>query len=193
MKKLAAFFDPSKQSALLDSMLSVIQQSSYFTQLQPFIQVFGLARIHFIDGDALVENPGSEFTRIEQFFGFENELEFKFNEKKGFFCLHRPVPHCLPAAKGRTRGTHSKPLDQLLPDEMVIIRNAFRSEMKNLFRLVHPDLEIRVFCQEPNLYRFKWLDKYLCSANGQNIDVISNQTMGEIYEDIFRKNPSFGR
>ena len=191
MKKLAAFFDPSKQSALLDSMLSVIQQSSYFTQLQPFIQVFGLAQIKFIDGDAIVKNPEAEFTKIEQFFGFENELEFKFNEEKGFFCLHRPVPHCLPAAKGRTRGTNSIQPDQSIPDEMAIIRNAFRSEMKNLFRLVQPDLEIRVFCQDPNLYRFKWLNEYLCTANGQNIEDISNQSMGEIYEDIFRKNPGF--
>ena len=29
-----------------------------------------------------------------------NELEFKFNEAKGFPCLDKPVPYCLSDAKG---------------------------------------------------------------------------------------------
>ena len=47
-----------------------------------------------------MKNPTPEFSKIEEFFGLENELEFRFNRTKGFPCLHRPVPYCLSAAKG---------------------------------------------------------------------------------------------
>ena len=165
LEKLASFLEPGgNQSAHLKPMDDIIQYGNYFTQLSPFIQVFGLEKIHFVDGGAIVQNPGPEFTEIEHFFGFENELEFKFNRTKGFPCLSRPVPYCLSAAKGRTRGTGSTKPDDLVPDKMATIRKSYRREMENVFRLVHPDLQQKDFCHEPDLYRFAWLKKFLCTV-----------------------------
>ena len=167
LEKLASFLEPGgNQSAHLKPMDDIIQYGNYFTQLSPFIQVFGLDKIHFVDGGAIVQNPGPEFTEIEHFFGFENELEFKFNQTKGFPCLSRPVPFCLPGSKGRTRGTNTpnKHPDDLVPEKMTAIRNFYRAEMENVFRLVHPDLDQKDFCREPDLYRFAWLKQFLCSV-----------------------------
>ena len=92
--------------------------------------------------------------------------EFKFNKTKGFFCLSHPVPFCLAASKGRTRGTNTPSMkpDELVPRKMKIIRHSYRAEMKNLFHLIYPELEEKVFCKEPGLHRFAWLQRFLCSG-----------------------------
>ena len=114
-----------------------------------------------------MENPEPEFTELENFFGFENELEFKFNGEKGLPCLSRPVPYCLSASKGRTRasGKSSTKPDVLVPHVMTIIRNSYRGEMENLFHLIYPDLEMQEFCQKAKPTRFSWLKEFLCSGN----------------------------
>ena len=38
---------------------------------------------------------------FERRLGLNNELHFKFNEKKKFNCLNRPIEYCLSDAKGR--------------------------------------------------------------------------------------------
>ena len=53
-----------------------------------------------MDGANLVSNPEQEFKLIENFLGVKNEMRFRFNETKGFYCLHRPIPMCLPDGKG---------------------------------------------------------------------------------------------
>ena len=64
------------------------------------MQVFGPKNIHLIDGANLVSNPGEEFELIENFIGVKNELKFRLNETRGFYCLDRPIPMCLPDGKG---------------------------------------------------------------------------------------------
>ena len=87
-------------SPRLPVMQPIIDYGNYFTQLQPFFQVFDKSQFHFVDGGGIVTNPEAEFSKLESFFDVPNELMFKFNVTKGFPCLHRPVKMCLSAAKG---------------------------------------------------------------------------------------------
>ena len=89
----------------LEPMVEIAQYGNYFTQLQPYFEVFGNSseRFHFVDGGAILSNPKSEFAKIERFFGLDSELEFRFDRTKGFPCLQRPVPYCLSDAKGNCR------------------------------------------------------------------------------------------
>ena len=108
LSKLADYMNPDRPyiggQKKLTPMQDIITYGNYWTQLQPYFDVFGhdMSKFHFIDGGGIVTNPGPEFEKIENFFGFENELEFRFNRTKGFPCLHRPVPMCLSAAKGES-------------------------------------------------------------------------------------------
>lgn len=145
-------------------MTDIITYGKYYTQLKPFIEVFGLSKMHFIDGGGLVTSPTREFQSIESFLGLRDELEFKFNEEKGFPCLHRPVPMCLSKAKGRTRGTNTKVKpEEVIPDKMAAIRQYYRTEMEQMFQIVHPEVTVEAFCEDPSIYRFDWLSKIICT------------------------------
>ena len=97
--KIKRNFWPSQPGILCFEIDRLIAES-LGSLLQPYFEVFGRDKFHFVDGGAIVKDPTPEFAKIQAFFGLENELDFKFNRTKGFSCLHRPVPYCLSAAKG---------------------------------------------------------------------------------------------
>ena len=77
---------------------------NYFTQLTPFIDEFGIDKIHFVDGTKMSGSGAAalaEASLLEQFLEVKNELKFGMNDEKGFTCLVEPVDFCLSAAKGR--------------------------------------------------------------------------------------------
>ena len=111
MKALAKISDwMGHKGKYLQVMHDIAEYGNYFTQLEPYFEVFGNStdRFHFVDGGAILSNPKPEFAEIENFFGLESELEFRFNRTKGFPCLRRPVPYCLSAAKGNFLGANYK-------------------------------------------------------------------------------------
>ena len=140
------------------------EYGNYASQLSPYLQNFNRTRFHFIDGQALVKNPDPEFYKIESFLELDHELQFKFNRTKGFPCLDKPIPFCLADSKGRSRGTSKKAQhpEEFAPAETDKIRQFFRREMVQLFRILYPKLKITKFCQDPDTYRFAWLEKVLC-------------------------------
>ena len=77
---------------------------NYFTQLTPFIDEFGVDKIHFVDGTKMSGSGAlalEEASHLERFLQVENELQFGINDEKGFTCLTEPVEFCLSGAKGR--------------------------------------------------------------------------------------------
>ena len=70
-----------------DHPLSFLRYGNYHQQLLPFIEVFGLEQMIFVDGS----NMGNDEVRlIEERFGIDRELQFEFNQEKKFNCLVTP-------------------------------------------------------------------------------------------------------
>ena len=65
------------------------------------MEVFNFSNFVFVDGSGIIENPTREFQNLENYFGVEHQLEFEFNEEKGYPCLKRPIEMCLGADKGK--------------------------------------------------------------------------------------------
>ena len=75
---------------------------NYWSQLKPFVDEFGLDKIHFMDGTKMATVDAEREARyFESFLKVPNELKFEMNEKKGFMCLKKPFEFCLSDAKGR--------------------------------------------------------------------------------------------
>ena len=83
---------------IIEYMLSY---GNYFTQINPFMKIFPIESFLFLDGGNILKDPKAEFEVIENFFGVDHELNFRFNVTKGVPCLHKPVPMCLSSAKGK--------------------------------------------------------------------------------------------
>ena len=99
-----------------------------------------------------VSDPEEEFSQIESFLGVESELKFKFNSTKGFYCLERPVPMCLPDSKGRTR-SGSQSASTLLSS--IPLHKHYEREMRHLKE------SLSLFPSAKNLEsRFSWLNNY---------------------------------
>jgi len=164
-EKLADFMNPEEPNAdaHLRIMDFIIPYGNFFTQLAPYIEVFGRDSIHFVDGGRIISEPASEFAKIEQFFGVASELEFKFNGAKGFPCLEKPVPYCLSDAKGRTRSQSGKvkPTDKI-PHKMRGIRKFYKDEMMNMFQYMFESTSVEEFCNDSAGFRFSWLEYFIC-------------------------------
>jgi hypothetical protein len=146
----AADFSLSKSISRHDDFLAY---GNYFTQLYPFLKEFDLSNIHFMDG--MNRDAELEAKKFEQFLGLEHELHFRANLTKGFMCLHKPLVHCLSAAKGRSSTIDVK---KELEDEMAELELYFKNEMKKIFQVLSLSAE---FCTNPD--RFNWLTKYVCN------------------------------
>ncbi|XP_056094771.1 uncharacterized protein LOC130073400, partial [Rhinichthys klamathensis goyatoka] len=83
-----------------------LNRSLYHVHLQRWLAVFPRARLHLVDGDALIRDPLPEMTRVEQFLQLEPQISashFYFNQTRGFYCLReRRRQRCLHRSKGRT-------------------------------------------------------------------------------------------
>jgi len=78
----------------------IIMYGNYSTQLKPYLEIFDLENIHFVDGGNIAKNPEIEYSKIEDFFDVPNRLKFSFNAEKGYPCLKSPVSMCLGSDKG---------------------------------------------------------------------------------------------
>ena len=75
---------------------------NFWSQLKPFVDEFGLDKIHFMDGTKMATVEAEQEAKyFESFLKVSNELIFEMNEKKGFMCLKKPFEFCLSDAKGR--------------------------------------------------------------------------------------------
>ena len=166
----ANYIDPSRSKdeekpEPLDGALwhDLQQYGNYSSQLRPFFDHFRRNRFHFIDAQSVLTNPDSEFHLIEDFLKLNHELQFSFNQTKGFPCLDKPIPFCLADSKGRSRGTAANQHpDDFAPQEIKKIREFFKPEMIQIYHLLYPKLRLKSFCGSPDSHRFAWLARFVC-------------------------------
>lgn len=134
-----------------------VERSNYMTTITPWLQHFNLTDIHLIDGSNLVTNPKVEFDLISKFFNQSSELQFKYNEVKGFDCLDEPTPQCLEASKGRSwkKGSREK-ITVTYASEFAKLEAYFHDEMMRFHELLSTKFPKNTF----NEGRFEWLNKY---------------------------------
>ena len=132
-----------------------IRYGNYWTQIQAFIDVFGLEQIIFVDGTSMSNN---EARHLEEQLNVNHELEFKFDRKKNFDCLWKPLKYCLSAAKGRRTGLN---LTMHLADEIVRLKKYYQLEMELFYLVLYPTKDKSTFCADQNA-RFAWLKQYIC-------------------------------
>ena len=135
--------------------LTWIRYGNYWTQIQAFIDVFGLEKMIFVDGTSMGNN---EARHLEEQLNLEHELEFKFDHKKNFDCLWKPLKYCLSAAKGRRAGMN---MTLLLADEIRRLTDYYRLEMELFYLILYPTRDKLTFCADRSS-RFAWLKKYIC-------------------------------
>ena len=79
--------------------------SFYGDRVKPWINVFGVDRILFLDGDNFVKDPVSELARAETFIGLPhliNHENFEYNKEKKFYCIKTAGNStCMQKSKGR--------------------------------------------------------------------------------------------
>ena len=73
--------------------------------------------------------------------------------------------------------------DEVVPQQMSMIREYYRTEMLQLYKLVHEHLLPEEFCLSPKTYRFTWLSAFVCPG----ILLLPEQTPIIIKEPIATK------
>ena len=65
-------------------------------QANDYNKIFGSDYVQIFDGQEILANPNNEYGLLLDYFGLNrSELEWAFNEEKGFYCLSYPVNYCL--------------------------------------------------------------------------------------------------
>ena len=87
-----------------------IKIGCYSIYLRRWLKYFPLQRIHFVDGENLIQRPWEELKYVQQFLNISQHIRqehFYFNaHKRGFPCIKQP-DGCLGSAKGRIHPTIS--------------------------------------------------------------------------------------
>ena len=113
---------------------------------------------YIADGEAIKNNPDTEFAALLKFFDLENPLSYKFRPEKGFFCLDKPVKYCLPGEKGLTRNKNVSSPNENLED----LNFFFTESMKNTLLFVNHCQNLSEYCMEKSS-KFDWLKPYACT------------------------------
>ena len=81
-----------------------IKIGCYSIYLRRWLKYFPLERMHFVDGENLIQRPWEELESVQKFLNISDHIReehFYFNtEKRGFPCIKQP-DGCLGSAKGR--------------------------------------------------------------------------------------------
>ena len=104
--------------------------------MAPFIEVFGIDKVIFVDGTNM---GNSEAVYLETQLGLKHQLHFEINAKKHFNCLTKPNAFCLSDAKGRPSSidkraklSHEiKVLEGLLQTTNDVVAETYLSEYNN--------------------------------------------------------------
>jgi [heparan sulfate]-glucosamine 3-sulfotransferase 1 len=100
-----------------------IRNSVYYLDIKRWLQYFDIKNVLVIDGENFIRSPWIELNKVEQFLGltqFIDRKHFKFNRKKGFYCLAKEqksilkpnsstfpeIDGCLGKNKGRNKHIH---------------------------------------------------------------------------------------
>mgnify|MGYP000635007835 CR=1 FL=1 len=131
------------------------------------IRNFDLGYLYFSNFDFLiceflVKNPSVEFDSISNIFQISNELKFKFNPEKGFFCLDQPVRQCLEDSKGRTWTKNStRKIEEDYEKHFTVLRKYFETEMNLFYKFLTDNYKSSIFDNG----RFKWVFSYINKEN----------------------------
>ena len=129
-----------------------INYGSYGNILDELQSVFERKLLHIVDGEMMKQNPQSEFGLLLNFFGLQlDEMEWRFNDDKGHFCLYKPVKFCLGANKGSKKSKLNgidKPLKQY-----------YKEQMRLTFEHIY---QCKFLCCFMQVERFAWMQSYFC-------------------------------
>ena len=85
--------------------LRILSAGRYVEHLQKWTKHFPLNQIHFVDGNAFVEDPIPELSKVEDFLELEHKItknKLYYDKEKGFYCfIVNKQRTCLPDGKGR--------------------------------------------------------------------------------------------
>merc|ERR1711933_128505 len=66
-----------------------LQLGNYASIISDFNKVLE-QNVYVVDGEQILSNPNNEFGHLLDFFELDKSLiDFKYNEDRGFFCMHR--------------------------------------------------------------------------------------------------------
>ena len=117
----------NNETKKIDTSWTIVKIGVYAQHLVRWLDYFPLNQIHFVSGENLIENPGEEMQKVQEFLGLEQFItaeNFTFNHTKGFPCYKRDRLktswHCLNDDKGRkhpdvTPSTHRRLQDFYRP------------------------------------------------------------------------------
>ena len=129
---IASMLDKGEPLTANGSVL--FKQSSYLERLRPWIDQYGLDKIHIVDGDNFVKNPVQELQDVERFLGlapFITKDHFVYNESKGFYCLkmENDDTQCMSSKKGR-------PHPQMSNKTRTRLQEYFKPLNENFFKAI---------------------------------------------------------
>lgn len=91
----------------VDTSKTIVKVGMYAKHLERWMKFFPLKQFHFVSGENLVKDPGTEMINLQNFLGLPLVIthdNFYHNQSRGFPCIRkRPnrKPHCLDETKGR--------------------------------------------------------------------------------------------
>ena len=111
----------------------LFRQSKYSERLEPWVKLYGIDKIHIVDGENFIKHPVDELRKVEQFLGlrsFISEEHFIYNSKKKFYCLRQGVSdECMVKTKGR-------PHQVMLNSTRIMLQEHFKPFNEKLFAMI---------------------------------------------------------
>ena len=136
-----------------------LQIGNYYSTIQDYEKSFGPNSVHIVDGHNEIINPKEEFTRLLNFFDLDAEpIDFAYNEKKGFYCLEKPLRFCLSEEKGHRNASFN--MYEAYP-EFNILKKGYSNQMLKLYKHIYSCQTVESCCKIDEK-RFDWLKDYFC-------------------------------
>lgn len=91
----------------VDTSKTIVKVGMYSEHLEKWLKYFHREQFHFVNGENLVTDPGSEMIKLQEFLNLPvliTHKHFYFNKSRGFPCIRKKPnkkPHCLDETKGR--------------------------------------------------------------------------------------------
>lgn len=140
----------AEDSNLKSRDMLLLRLGIYHVRIRKFLEYFSREKLHVVNGEKMITNPGKEIAKLQDFFGLQRfiiEDDFLLNPKTGFYCLRPTVYYkgklykiptqCL-SQKGRKGRTRSDSNSSRKPSEAAIkkLQNFYKAHNEKLFNLI---------------------------------------------------------
>ncbi|CAF3190298.1 unnamed protein product [Rotaria socialis] len=111
-----------------------IKIGCYSLYLRRWLKYFPLERIHFVDGENLIQRPWQELESVQKFLNISNHIQqehFYFNShKRNFPCIKQPNG-CLGSSKGR----HHPSISEHTREKLKTLYSTCNQQLKELAQI----------------------------------------------------------